>query len=554
MRTLMLGLLAIGCVAAGADEPPRRQTVQVQIERRVPPPGIELDAAVKQKITARLATLRKSAMGRQSHPLFPDVDIYLKAVSLALENGEFYRPQDGDAALQLLDAASDRLQQLAAGKSPWRRRRGLVVRGFRSEIDGSPQPYGLDIPAELDLQRPVPVVVWLHGRGDKTTDLHFIRQRATRAGPVRRDDAIVIHPFGRQCIGYKSAGETDVLEAIEHLATQYPVDRDRIALMGFSMGGAGAWHLGAHFAGRWCALSPGAGFAETAEYNRLQAADYPRPIEQQLWGQYDAPCYVRNLFNIPRVVAYSGELDRQIQAARVMERAYWAEGRALEHRIGAGMGHKYHPQTLAAIQERITEALRTGRETTPKTIHLQTRTLKYSRQRWVEATGLGQHWKDSRIDAAITGSRQVSVATKNIRRLRFSPFPKMAGGRSCDRRPACHARRRRAETCRREMAAGRRDGRPVDQAPRAAGPHRRRFHLAVPCCQAERPGRDVAPRTLGRLRARTFAEALEGALSGRASREAGSRRDAPRHSAIPPDPLGRPAVESVAATHAESQS
>ena len=38
-------------------------------------------------------------------------------------------------------------------------------------------PYGLEIPEGLDLSKPVPLYVWLHGRGDKDTDLHFIRGR-----------------------------------------------------------------------------------------------------------------------------------------------------------------------------------------------------------------------------------------------------------------------------------------------------------------------------------------------------------------------------------------
>ena len=83
-------------------------------------------------------------------------------------------------------------------------------------------------------------------------------------------------------MGYKSAGEIDVLDAIEHTISEYPVDPDRIALMGFSMGGAGAWHIGAHYAQHFAVVHAGAGFAETAEYNRLQLANYPHPVVQKL--------------------------------------------------------------------------------------------------------------------------------------------------------------------------------------------------------------------------------------------------------------------------------
>ena len=95
---------------------------------------------------------------------------------------------------------------------------------------------------------------------------------------------------------------------------EYRIDEDRIALMGFSMGGAGAWHIGAHYTDRFAIIHAGAGFAETAKYNRLKPEKYPPAIEQQLWGNYDVPAYARNLLNTP-LVAYSGEVDKQKQAA-----------------------------------------------------------------------------------------------------------------------------------------------------------------------------------------------------------------------------------------------
>ena len=117
------------------------------------------------------------------------------------------------------------------------------MRGYRSIIDGSLQPYGLEIPADLDLSKPVPLYVWLHGRGDNETDMHFIAGRTGQQGQIAPAGAIVLHAFGRQCVGFKSAGEVDIFEAIDSVKHRYKIDPDRILLMGFSMGGAGAWHV-----------------------------------------------------------------------------------------------------------------------------------------------------------------------------------------------------------------------------------------------------------------------------------------------------------------------
>ena len=57
------------------------------------------------------------------------------------------------------------------------------------------------------------------------------------------DGGIVLHPFGRQCFGYKSAGAIDVLHAIEDVKAKYPIDPDRIVLYGFSMGGGPVFPL-----------------------------------------------------------------------------------------------------------------------------------------------------------------------------------------------------------------------------------------------------------------------------------------------------------------------
>src|SRR5205085_442407 len=102
--------------------------------------------------------------------------------------------------------------------------RGQFVLGYISDIDGSPQPYGVEIPEKLDLTRPARLYVWLHGRGEQETDLYFIAGRTGRPGQIKPTDGIVIHPFGRQCIGWKSTGERDVLDAIEASKKRFNID------------------------------------------------------------------------------------------------------------------------------------------------------------------------------------------------------------------------------------------------------------------------------------------------------------------------------------------
>jgi predicted esterase len=383
----------------------------------LPPEGIELSQDVRLELERELEILKRRLVRRVE----ADVEVFTKAVDFALRHREFYAPSDADKARALLAEARrrlDELERLRKGGTPtWASATGLVVRGYQSRIDDSPQPYGLVIPQDHDFTRPAPLYVWLHGRGDKNTDLHFMHERMTRPGQIAPPGAIVLHPFERHCVGFKFAGEIDVLEAIADVQQHYRIDPQRIVLIGFSMGGAGAWHIGAHYADKFCAISPGAGFAETARYRRLKPEDLPPVWEQTLWGLYDVPCYTRNLFNTP-VIAYSGELDKQIQAARVMEEAFAQEGRKLTHLIGPKTEHKYEPETLKELLRRIDEHVKEGNRADADEVHLQTRTLRYPRQRWVQVWRLAEHWKDARVDGMRSRDRdrgfRWKLETRNV--------------------------------------------------------------------------------------------------------------------------------------------
>jgi predicted esterase len=383
--------------------------------------GLEIPQQRMDVWKRRLELLSKR-LERLDHAQEADAAVLLKACDYALRFREIYRESDFEKLEEMLQLAETRINSLAdADTDPaWLWQAGNQVRGYRSSVDGSPQPFGLVLPEGLSKDDSVPLYVWLHGRGDKITDLHFIHERLQKKGQISPPGAIVLHPFGRQCIGYKSAGETDVMEAIDFVCQEYPIDQDRIVLMGFSMGGAGVWHLAAHYSQRFCAASPGAGFAETARYQRLKPEDYPPVYEQILWRVYDVPGYVRNLFQLP-VVAYSGENDKQIQAARVMEEAFASEGGRLQHLIGPGMGHKYHPDTLREILNRMATAAQAAAKMqanplADSELFIQSPHQRYARHEWLTIDGVDQQYGDTRADASrIEGTWKLT--TRNATRL-----------------------------------------------------------------------------------------------------------------------------------------
>eukprot|EP01043_Picozoa_sp_COSAG02_P021950 COSAG02_NODE_1126_length_14431_cov_37.854452_24_plen_373_part_00 len=267
---------SVSCSAAGAVT---TELLDETIALSIPPRGVDLAEDEQAVLRARCAAVEARLKAFQEHDLHADIAIVPKAIKLALKYHEFYdqrpvvqrwidtniegpsgkaltperkaeleamiakMPSATASADDCLAMAEARLTELetnvqsvswtagtAAASAPYSH--GCVVRGYTSVVDGSPQPYGLELPPELPPHgQTVPLYVWLHGRGAQSTDIHFIRERMRSRGNMSPSDGgIVLHPFGRQCIGYKSAGAIDVLHAIEDVKAKYPIDPDRVVL------------------------------------------------------------------------------------------------------------------------------------------------------------------------------------------------------------------------------------------------------------------------------------------------------------------------------------
>ncbi len=393
----------------------------------IPPPGIAIPDADRAALAAEVAALGKEIdalrVALKAQPallaLLPDVMIFHKSVDWALRYDEFFEPKHLDAARQQLALGRQRAKELRDGQPAWNSVTGLVVRGYISKIDGSVQPYGLVIPADWKPGEATPrrLDFWLRGRSEKATELGFIADRMKSRGEFAPPGAIMLHPFGRYCCANKFAGEVDLFEALENARTHYGIDANRISVRGFSMGGAAAWHLGTHFAGMWAAVAPGAGFAETAEYNRVFAAGKTPPPwwEQVLYRWYDATLYAANLANTT-TVAYSGELDGQKQAADIMLRFAEKEGLTFPHIIGPQTAHKYHPDAKPKIEEIVTAAADEGQHPVPERIHFTTYSLIYPTMKWLRIVGMEKQWERTVISAEVTEEGLV-VDTKNVSRF-----------------------------------------------------------------------------------------------------------------------------------------
>ena len=351
-----------------------------------------------------------------------DVEVCHKAAVWVLRHGEFFDAKDVDRTLKVLSKGLARAKDLGNGRTPWAEVSGTVVRGYRSKVDGSVQPYAVVVPPSAGGEDRLRLDVVLHGRNAQLQEARFFDSHDGKPAPANLT-GLVLHVFGRTNNAYRWAGEADVYEAIDAVRRNYRVDDRRIVLRGFSMGGAGAWHLGLHDPSRWSSVEAGAGFSETIKYAKLN-----NPSDVVLKGLhiYDAVDYAVNAFNVP-IVGYGGENDPQIEASKNVEAALVALGVPMTTEglvtkangpdftriVGKGMGHAVDPSSANLMKTFHDEHAVKGSDLMPRKIRFATYTLKYPRVGWLEIDRLTEHYRRATLEAEIVGD-VATVKTENV--------------------------------------------------------------------------------------------------------------------------------------------
>ncbi len=134
--------------------------------------------------------------------------------------------------------------------------------------------YVVFVPAHYTSSKKWPVILFLHGAGERGKDGR--KQTTVGLGPFVKARAatfpfFVVFP---QCedqsshvLGGWLAGSPDAQRALKILAEverEYSIDRRKEILTGWSMGGYGTWSLAAAFPKRWHAVVPAPGGGDTA--------------------------------------------------------------------------------------------------------------------------------------------------------------------------------------------------------------------------------------------------------------------------------------------------
>ena len=399
------------------------------------PPPVQPKPEELQAVKARASEIDSLLRGVQADPdTLADVEVYAKAGHFLHEFPQTFFTQEGiDQALAVLDQGIERARALKAGRTPWLEGKGRRVHGHRSALDGSVQPMGVTIPESYDGSKPVRLYVWLHGRDQRLSEANFIARFPTVPTSLQYKSAdlgqITLDVYGRWNNANHWAGEVDIYESIAAVQRRYKIDPDRIVLRGFSLGGAGAWHVALHDPGRFAAAEIGAG-------------TYPRRAEMPGFPPHQAATlriweniidWSLNAFNFP-LLAHDGDTDTQVSAIPPMPPGTPTRGQLESSlRVRAQMekegvlndspasffisektGHAVSPLVRGQLDELLKKWGDRGR-VSPDHVRFLTYTTRYNRAHWVSIEALHQHYERAEVDAIRdTARKRYQIKTKNL--------------------------------------------------------------------------------------------------------------------------------------------
>jgi len=185
------------------------------------------------------------------------------------------------------------------------------------ESDGEPYSYVVFVPENYDGETKVPVLLFLHGAGERGTDA--ITPAQVGLGPSLEANrsafpAIAIFPQARETWRAGSDDAERALAALDDVINDYVVDRSRVVLTGLSMGGMGTWSIAASHPERFSALVPVCGAGDPSTAATLK----------------DLPAWI-----------FVGDQDsrRFVGGSRAMARALIDQGAEVRHTEYRGIGH-----------------------------------------------------------------------------------------------------------------------------------------------------------------------------------------------------------------------
>ena len=131
---------------------------------------------------------------------------------------------------------------------------------FISDIDGSVQYYAVKPSTNTDPETKQALFLSVHG-----ASVEAINQAGSYSN---KSWGHVVAPTNRRPYGFnwEDIGRIDAIEVLNIAKEKFNIDENRVYLTGHSMGGHGAWYLGANYPDQFAAIGPSAGWISLWSY------------------------------------------------------------------------------------------------------------------------------------------------------------------------------------------------------------------------------------------------------------------------------------------------
>jgi predicted peptidase len=142
------------------------------------------------------------------------------------------------------------------------------------KVGDAERKYSVFLPNTYDGKRSYPVVLFLHGSGERGNDGIMSAQVGLGAAIYNHPEdypLIAVFPQAEKTWSADSDDARAALAALDDVLETYKADRNRIILTGLSMGGSGSWSIAAAHPERFAAVVPVCGRGQEENASILRA-------------------------------------------------------------------------------------------------------------------------------------------------------------------------------------------------------------------------------------------------------------------------------------------
>jgi predicted peptidase len=129
--------------------------------------------------------------------------------------------------------------------------------------------YGISVPADYNARQPRPLVLALHPGGERTPYYGLSFMRGIVSPALKDLNAIIVAPDCPTRAWSDPMAEQAVMALLQKVLEDYAIDRRRILVTGFSLGGRGTWFMSSRHADLFTAAIPIAGSSGEEPLDRL---------------------------------------------------------------------------------------------------------------------------------------------------------------------------------------------------------------------------------------------------------------------------------------------